>query len=391
MIIQTTRISRKSGVLYLAFHLLDKTSENERIEVLSGDRYSLFDADALARVKRCKYSVRHFSISPQLEMTPQQLNEFFHSIDSEFGIGADRPRLVVRHVKKGKSHFHIAVGEVDPTTLSVLDCRNDFARLEKLARLYEQHHSETVQTDRAERRQRKVDGFSDIARKRAERTVSAFDRTKLKKSFGAGHQSFVHELARQGLQITKGDKGPILVNSEGAFVAAANRVAGVKRREFVNFMKGLSYDGNNFRVPDADSGGVQHQKAIAAPILAGDPRRARSDNQAHGIARDDFGRSGPASPSLEGRRRQSRPYGSSIGSPLQSERLFIARLGKLDLDDLLRRAEQLAAWMRTIFEPQVNRLTRQIQDFKRTGNVIAPANAETHCVSAYTYRGRMTP
>jgi len=74
---------------------------------------------------------------------------------------------------------------------------------------------------------------------------------------------------------------------------------------------------------------------------------------------------------------------------LQSERLFIGYLGKFDLDDLLRRAEQLAAWIRTIFEPQVDRLTRQIQDHKQIGKAIVPANAETHPVTAYTYQGRM--
>ncbi|MDP2121280.1 MAG: relaxase/mobilization nuclease domain-containing protein [Hoeflea sp.] len=389
MIIQTSRICRKGGVRYLACHLLDKSSENDLIEILSGDRYSLFDADALARVKRCKYSVRHFSISPQLEMTPQQLTEFFRSIDSEFSIGADRPRLVVRHVKKGKSHFHIAVAEVDPVTLRVLDCRNDYTRLENLARHYEQHHNETVQSDRAERRQRKVEGLSAIARKRAERTVAAFDRTKLKKALGAGHQSFDRELARQGLHIAKGDKGPILVDSEGTFVAAANRVAGVRRNEFINFMKGLSHDGNDFRVPDADCSGVQHQKATAAPVLAGGPRRARPANPAYGAAHGDLGRAAQASSGFEDPYRKGRPYCASIGSRLQSERLFIGYLGKFDLDDLLRRAEQLAAWIRTIFEPQVDRLTRQIQDRKQIGKAIVPANAETHPITAYTYQGRM--
>jgi hypothetical protein len=37
MIVQTTRINRKGGVQYLATHLLDKSDENDRIEVLAGD------------------------------------------------------------------------------------------------------------------------------------------------------------------------------------------------------------------------------------------------------------------------------------------------------------------------------------------------------------------
>ncbi|MBM3095685.1 hypothetical protein GFB56_33795 [Ensifer sp. T173] len=51
MKIQTTRISRTGGVRYIARHLLDKVVENEAIEVLAGDRYALFDAQAFASVK----------------------------------------------------------------------------------------------------------------------------------------------------------------------------------------------------------------------------------------------------------------------------------------------------------------------------------------------------
>lgn len=148
MIIQTTRISRTGGVSYLARHLLDKTEENDRIEILSGDRAALHDAQALAQGRGCRYCVRHLSISPEHAMTPAQLSVFLRAVDAEFSIGSDRPRLIVRHTKNGRSHFHYAVAEVDPTTFRVLDCRNDFARLEDLARRYEADHGEQVHSRR---------------------------------------------------------------------------------------------------------------------------------------------------------------------------------------------------------------------------------------------------
>lgn len=194
MIVQTTRISRNGGVDYLSHHLLAKVHENERIEVIAGDRHVLDDAHTLAKAKGCKYSIRHLSMSPEREMTPAQLGEFLKSVDAEFRIGPDRQRLVVRHIKKRRSHFHIAISEVDPITLRVLDCRNDYARLEELARSYEQRHDETVQPTRTERRQRKIEGCSGIARKRAERVGNEFDRTKLKLAFGVSGQAFAHEL-----------------------------------------------------------------------------------------------------------------------------------------------------------------------------------------------------
>lgn len=259
MIVQSTRISLKGGVHSLARHLLDKTNDNDQIEIIAGDRNALHDAYALASVKGCRYSLRHISVSPEREMKPVQLSDFLRSINEEFGIGSTRPRLVVRHVKKGRSHFHIAIAEVDPTTLSVLGCKNDYARLEALARRYEQNHSETVQPTRAERRHLKTEGFSDVARKRAERKTPAFDRTKLKQAFGISHHEFLAALDRQGLAISDGDLGPILINHRGEFVAAANRAVGVRRAEFNKYLEGSEYDGNNFRIRDSEDFGRTQQ------------------------------------------------------------------------------------------------------------------------------------
>ena len=73
MIVQSTRISRTGSFRYLEKHLLDKHDENERINVVAGDRGVFADAQALADAKGCKYSLRHLSISPDTDMTPGQL------------------------------------------------------------------------------------------------------------------------------------------------------------------------------------------------------------------------------------------------------------------------------------------------------------------------------
>ncbi|NKK43480.1 relaxase/mobilization nuclease domain-containing protein [Rhizobium leguminosarum] len=392
MIVQTTRISRKGGVRGLARHLLDKLTENEAIEVLAGDRHALFDAHALASVKGCRYSIRHLSVSPEREMTPAQLSEFLRSVDAEFRIGADRPRLVVRHVKKGRSHFHIAVAEVDPTTLRVLDCRNDFARLEDLARRYEQSHNETIQPTRAERRQRRVEGFSDVARKRAERATPKFDRTKLKLAFAASGKAFIRELALQGLQIANGDKGPVLVTATGTFVAAANRAVAVRRGEFLKIMEEMKHDGNYFRVDaNPDVSRTEHRNAPASPVAPGDAGQPGSHRAAHGPAESHPRRSAPAGPRAECGRRAARSSIASIAWRLRTEQLFLRRLGKLDLDDLLRRAEELAAWMRSIFEPPAQRLTRKIRELKQEHKTIVPAEISTPAPATYDFQGRMRP
>ena len=230
MIVQSTRISLKGGVDYLARHLLDKTDDNDRIEIISGDRDALHDAHTLALVRGCRYSLRHLSISPEREMSPMQLSEFVRSINDEFDVGGRRPRLIVRHVKNNRSHFHIAIAEVDPASQRVLDCRHDYARLEALARRYEHYNGEALQPTRDERRHRKVVGFSDVARKRAERIAPQFNRTKLKRAYAVEMATFLGEVEIQGLQIVRGEKGSILVDASGAFVAAAKPRGGRQTR-----------------------------------------------------------------------------------------------------------------------------------------------------------------
>lgn len=392
MILQTTRISRKGGVRYLCHHLLGKVHENETIEVLAGDRHVLDDAQSLAALKGCRYSIRHLSVSPEREMTPAQLGEFLKSVDVEFRIGPDRPRLVVRHIKKGRSHFHIAIAEVDPVTLRVLDCRNDYARLEELARRYEQRHDETIQPTRSERRQRKIEGCSDIARKRAERVCNKFDRTKLKQAFSVSGQAFADELARQGLRITNGNKGPIVVNTAGTFVAAANRAVGVRRGEFSKFMETLTYDGNHFRVDaNVDVGRAKHRDAVAPSISFGHAGRPGSYRSAPRPSKAHSRRAEPADRSLKGRGRPARSSIAPLTRRLRREQLFLHRIGNVDFDDLLRRAREMAAWIRTIFEPPAQRLTRRIQELKQEQNRIVPAAISTPSPSTFTFQRRMTP
>ncbi|KQW84464.1 hypothetical protein ASD03_01505 [Ensifer sp. Root127] len=395
MIVQSTRIGRKGGVRYLARHLLDKFEENDRIEVLAGDRSALHDAQALAEVKQCKFSVRHLSVSPEREMTPVELSEFIRAIDAEFRIGPDRPRLVVRHVKKGRSHFHVAVAEVDPTTLRVLDCRHDYARLEDLARRYEEDHGETAQPSRAERRARRTEGFSDVSRKRAERVAPKFDRARLRQAAARGYAAFVQEIGHQGLQIADGDKGLILITPAGAVVAAANRAAGMKRGEFQSFLQGGIENerliGSQTRVPERPrDGGKQHSAPAAASLAAGDAGTIRPDRSIAGIARPDPGRPAPASERIERPHHKDRSAAAAIGR-LSREALFLHRLTRLDLDDLLRRAREFAASIRSMFEPERDRLARQIVEAKRTRKSFPPAEAPRPSTPSYDFRWRVTP
>ncbi|MDW9921187.1 relaxase/mobilization nuclease domain-containing protein [Sinorhizobium meliloti] len=393
MIIQTTRISRAGGVAYLAAHLLDKTGENDRIEVLAGDRNALHDAHALARVKGCRYSVRHLSVSPEREMSPSDLSSFMRMMDVEFGIGADRPRLVVRHIKKGRSHFHIAIAEVDPATFRVLGCRNDFARLEDLARRYEQDHGEHVQPNRSARRAARIEGFSDVGRKRAERVSPNFDRTKLRAAFAKGAAAFLAELETRGLRLADGKKGAILITSDGVFVAAANRAAGARKNEFLKFMEGMQNErliGTQNRAPGYPrKDGTQHRAPSAASEPIRDAGGIGQDREIDGTVAPHSGCPAAAGGRVEVRRRQDGSPLSALTRRRSREELILSRLGK-ELDELLRRAQELATWMMSIFEPKTDHLARRIEEAKKRKS-FPPAMPTTTVAPTYDCRWRTPP
>lgn len=349
MIVQSTRISRTGGSRLLERHLLDKYEENERVTVLAGDRGIFADAQALADAKGCKYSLRHLSISPDTTMSPSQLADFVRAVDAEFGIGVQRPRLVVLHQKHGRVHFHLAVAEVDPVTNRVLGSRHDYARLERLAREYEAANGERVQMSRAERVIEKVEGFSSSARHKAERISSAFDRTRLKFACANGATELQAELQRQGLSVTDGEKGFILVTSDGQFVAAAHRATGLRKNEFKTIWGACHHEIKRPYVDGNATGHSSHSKDRSLDCRQ-PPGRNR---QAKFAAVVDHATPNPTDRALAQPLRTHRPYYSPLASRRAQRALLTRSLTDVDWDELLRWAEELtAALMRIVIAPR---------------------------------------
>jgi hypothetical protein len=356
VIVQSTRINRCGGYRYIEAHLLDKPHDNERVEVLSGDRGVFADAQALADAKKCKFAIRHLSISPDRAMSPKQLTTFIRSIDREFAIGDQRPRLVVLHQKCGRVHFHIAIAEVDPVTGRVLDSRHDYARLERLAREYEVSNDECVQLSRAERAWEKSEGFSSIARHRAERIAVGFDRTRLKLACSEGSVRFHTELRRQGLEVAEGHKGLILVSADGEFVAAGHRATGMKKNEFKEF-----WETSRHVIERPISNGTAPRHSPSAQIER-HPRRATS-----GQSRPDWQTTifdptgaGAANRTAAKPHRARWTYFSALAFRRSQRSLLRQNLARVDLDELLRRAEEMAVAMVAILLGPRERLQARI-------------------------------
>lgn len=138
MILKQTRV-KTGGAGNVIAHVNNK-DDNEVCERILGSEENLLFSEKIARSENRKYSIRHFIVSPDQELTDDQTREMLRMIGFEFDF-KDRDVAVYRHVKERANglkaaHFHILVSEqnADGKTMSN---RANYARNEKLARAME--------------------------------------------------------------------------------------------------------------------------------------------------------------------------------------------------------------------------------------------------------------
>jgi hypothetical protein len=139
MIIKSKRIKAKgAGLKRLLRHVQDG-EDNDLVELLQGNVRDLEDARADALRFGREYSVRHWILSPEAEISSAQLAYLIALLAVEFGFD---PKLAVvwKHHKPRAlesacdQHFHMLVREVNAVTGGVLSNSYNFKRHEKLAR-----------------------------------------------------------------------------------------------------------------------------------------------------------------------------------------------------------------------------------------------------------------
>lgn len=136
MIIKQTRI--RTGSTATALGYIQAMGENEDVELLYGDPATLGRyVNTLSAMNRHAYVLRHFIISPEQELTGEQVDRCIEAIRTEFKTG-DRPYVAARHQKirsddNDASHIHIMMAESDPRG-KVLTNRNNYKRNEKICR-----------------------------------------------------------------------------------------------------------------------------------------------------------------------------------------------------------------------------------------------------------------
>lgn len=142
MITKGSRLPTREGAAETADHVF-RGKANEQIVVLRGSEQDLHDYVADAQAARRPYAIRHFKISPEHDITPEQETEAVALMAREFKFDSERC-VVIRHRKKrsrksaSEYHLHVLVPEWNPVTRRVLGTKWDWARHEKCSRLLEE-------------------------------------------------------------------------------------------------------------------------------------------------------------------------------------------------------------------------------------------------------------
>lgn len=148
MIITSTRIAAGDSGAALA-HVLDKTAENELIELHDGLRDEIQDWDLDATEAGKKYGLRHLTINPARPITADEAREIVADWQAEMGCQGTAFALIEHHKARADGgladqHWHVLMPEYDPVRRRVLPSAWSYAKQETVARLAEARLGENV-------------------------------------------------------------------------------------------------------------------------------------------------------------------------------------------------------------------------------------------------------
>lgn len=142
MIINSTRCATKGGHVGATRKHVLEGAENQHIEVLQGTPEELDDMVSDAEMGGSMYAVRHFTISPQVETSREDLMQVVDDLGREFNFDpADV--LIVEHTKPRageagfERHLHVLVAEYDVEIGRVMSSAYTHQREERIARIAE--------------------------------------------------------------------------------------------------------------------------------------------------------------------------------------------------------------------------------------------------------------
>jgi hypothetical protein len=218
---------------------LQKTVQNERVDIwpTRGDMQrdlseTLNDWRSDSLTTRCSKPLYHAQLSPDRVLNGEEWSIAIDIFEKEMGL-ENQPRVLVKHVKKGREHVHAVYSRIDENGHAISDSWN-FPRHEKAARDIEitlgLEKTQGVFINRKADRPERTP--SQAAVQQAERLKLDLKQTqtmvrKLYQYADNGH-SFVAALESEGYRLAQGDQGGYMIVDNVGGVHSLLRIVDLK-------------------------------------------------------------------------------------------------------------------------------------------------------------------
>lgn len=271
MIIKGIRLRTSSGITRTILHV-QSGEQNEHVLFLSGTPADIRDMHKDAVASGAKYSVRHWIIAPHEATTRPQMGQILKLLAEEFEFEPVRATVIEHRKKRASSdatdvHWHVLVGEVDPTSGRILESSYDRIKHELISRITEftfghpfvigKHTGTVLKALRARDLDCIANHLEHIFNPSAAAPQEAFshDQHQEKRRMGvdlpkirrevknavedsASRADLTEKLATLGLEARPGDKDGtwiVLSVAHGVVLGALHRLAG-SRKDHINLL-----------------------------------------------------------------------------------------------------------------------------------------------------------
>ncbi|WKE48023.1 relaxase family protein [Gluconobacter oxydans] len=254
--------------------------KNEDIELLKGTPQDVENCFADGEDFNRKNAMRHFQISSKEPLTDEQFRDAISRIQQEFDIPDEDVVLSAIHTYRSHSgerdprHGHVGIRLVNSETGQVRRFDNLYQRQEKIARMFEVdnglalvkgRHNVAVYENVPEEYKDAIkpltegplpnsfvrDGAYQAMKRNGGKPFDIRAEAKEILSRCDNFQSFQNAIQEKGWTIEQGKKKLILNDENGKFVGSLDRILGMKKDEFQQFI-----DGHEFQVARPTVGGT---------------------------------------------------------------------------------------------------------------------------------------
>lgn len=266
MIIGFHSIQSSSGFKKTSSHIFHG-EKNENIVVKNGNEETLKDMFQDSQTHNHKFFCLHTTISPQKDMSDEQLKNVVKNICNEFKRNTE-DCILIEHQKErsdkttSNKHYHLILPYTNPETGTQLNFRNKNPRGEKISREYEiennenltqgKHNWSVLKTFEKEGKQQCVDRMKVLISEEKNHVRRSHTRTQQQKlerknislpnekekilqlyKSSPSMSSFISSMKKEGYDIKEGDKkNTYIVEKSGHFLGSCDRLIGMKKKEF---------------------------------------------------------------------------------------------------------------------------------------------------------------